>query len=317
MDLYSSPECPQPKGATVGQITTFDGMRLRYARWSTTAKRGKGTVCVFPGRGEFIEKYYEVVSELRERGFAVAVLDWRGQGGSDRALKNPRISHVDDFEDYERDLRRYMEEIVLPDCPAPYYALAHSMGGNILLRAARLGDCWFDRMVLVSPMVKIIQGIRFPALTKKLAEALAFLGLGSHFVPGGSDKPMECQPFPGNLLTSDEVRLDRMCSIVEAVPHLALGSPSIQWLYAAFQTTTEIADPDFPETVKVPMLLFGAGDDKIVSVKAIEQLCAEMRVGSFMLLPSARHEILMEQDYIREQFWAAFDAFIPGSPVYL
>ncbi len=33
-----------------------------------------------------IEKYFEVVSELRERGFAVAVLDWRGQGGSARAL---------------------------------------------------------------------------------------------------------------------------------------------------------------------------------------------------------------------------------------
>jgi len=316
MELFSSSEIPEPEGATVGQVAAFDGMVLRYARWRTTARRGKGTVCVFPGRGEFIEKYYEVVAELRARGFAVAVLDWRGQGGSGRALHNPRKGHVDDFEDYERDLRRYMEEIVLPDCPAPYFALAHSMGGNILLRAARLGDCWFDRMVLVSPMVKIIQDIHFPALTKKLAEILVFLGFGSLYVPGGSDAPMECQPFPGNYLTSDEGRLERMCAIVKAAPGLALGSPSIQWLYAAFQTISEIAEPEFPESVKVPMLLFGAGDDKIVSAKAIEQLGSEMRVGSFMLLPNARHEILMERDHIREQFWAAFDAFIPGSPAY-
>ena len=41
-----------------------------------------------------------------------------------------------------------MTQIVLPDCPPPYFALAHSMGANILLRAACHRDCWFDRMVL-------------------------------------------------------------------------------------------------------------------------------------------------------------------------
>ena len=33
------------------------------------------------------------------------------------------------------------------------------------------------------------------------------------------------------------------------------------------------------------------------------------------MLPTARHEILMETDAIRAQFWAAFDAFIPGETV--
>ena len=33
-----------------------------------------------------------------------------------------------------------------------------------------------------------------------------------------------------------------------------------------------------------------------------------------IVIPGARHEILMEREAIREQFWAAFDAFIPGSP---
>ena len=31
-----------------------------------------------------------------------------------------------------------------------------------------------------------------------------------------------------------------------------------------------------------------------------------------VLLPTARHEILQERDEIRAQFWAAFDAFMPG-----
>ena len=40
-------------------------------------------VCVLlNGQTEFIEKYFEVIDELRGRGFAVATMDWRGQGGS-------------------------------------------------------------------------------------------------------------------------------------------------------------------------------------------------------------------------------------------
>jgi lysophospholipase len=35
-----------------------------------------------------------------------------------------------------------------------------------------------------------------------------------------------------------------------------------------------------------------------------------------LLIPGAQHELLMEQDGYRQQFWAAFDAFVPGTPLY-
>ncbi len=65
-------------------------------------------------RHEFIEKYFEVVGELRRRGFAVAVLDWRGQGGSSRLTRNPLKGHVRNFADYEEDLTHFMKGVVLP-----------------------------------------------------------------------------------------------------------------------------------------------------------------------------------------------------------
>ena len=37
-----------------------------------------------------------------------------------------------------------------------------------------------------------------------------------------------------------------------------------------------------------------------------------MKNGSHVIIPNARHEILQEVDSVREQFWAGFDAFIPG-----
>ncbi|MBC7585974.1 MAG: alpha/beta hydrolase, partial [Tardiphaga sp.] len=83
MTLVSIPANPVPDSVVSGTITTPDGVDLRFARWPATSGR-RGTVCVFSGRGECIEKYFETVRDLRDRGFAVAMIDWRGQGHSAR-----------------------------------------------------------------------------------------------------------------------------------------------------------------------------------------------------------------------------------------
>ena len=153
--LVATPRNPVPGGVTAGHFIASDGARIRFAWWGPTGMNKLGTVCILMGRAEFIEKYFETVSDLRRRGFAVAIMDHRGQGGSTRPLANPRKGHVDDFAQYDADLEQFMAEIVLPDCPAPYYALAHSMGGNILLRATRSRMCWFDRIILTAPMIAL------------------------------------------------------------------------------------------------------------------------------------------------------------------
>jgi len=142
MKLVALAKNPVPSGAVVGSFEGFDGGPMRYARWEPTRGPNRGTVCVFTGRGEFIEKYFEMVADLRRRGFEVAVMDWRGQGGSYRPLRNPRKAWVRDFSEYDRDLGCFMRQVVQADCPAPYYAVAHSMGGHILLRNAGEPTPW-------------------------------------------------------------------------------------------------------------------------------------------------------------------------------
>src|ERR1051325_3203914 len=154
MKLISIPDNPVPDEAATAMLQTPDGVLIRYARSAPPPGR-KGTVCVFQGRAEFIEKYFETVRELRARGFAVATIDWRGQGGSERALSDPRKGHVSDFSDYERDIEVLMKEVVLPDCPPPIFAIGHSMGGTVLMRIARQGSRWFARIVLSTPMLSL------------------------------------------------------------------------------------------------------------------------------------------------------------------
>ena len=66
-------------------------------------------------------------------------------------------------------------------------------------------------------------------------------------------------------------------------------------------------------SINVPVLIVAGLGDKIVSVGAMEAMAGELRAGALAILPGARHELMMERDSLREQFWAAFDAFVPGS----
>jgi lysophospholipase len=118
MTLISTLENPAPPGATEEHIRAADGVRLRTARWAPASPIG--TVVLLGGRGEFIEKYFEVVGELLTRGFAVAAMDWRGQGGSDRALRNAHKGHVDDFSQFESDLDALVTEVIERVCPRPW-----------------------------------------------------------------------------------------------------------------------------------------------------------------------------------------------------
>src|SRR5271165_4155411 len=107
MKLISIPANPVPEDVVAGELKTRDGASLRFARWAPPPGR-KGTVCLLPGRAEFIEKYFETVRDLRSRGFAVAILDWRGQGGSERALRNRRKGYVRNFSQYQIDLETFV-----------------------------------------------------------------------------------------------------------------------------------------------------------------------------------------------------------------
>jgi lysophospholipase len=311
MQLVSLATNPVPSGAVVGTCNGYDGAPLRYARWDATRGPRRGTVCIFEGRGEFIEKYFEVVAELRRRGYAVAIMDWRGQGGSHRALADKSRGHIASFQAYDRDLVRFMKEVVLPDCPPPYVALGHSMGGNILLRHATEAGSWFERMVLCAPMIAIAPArLKAPlGLAQAYAEITGGLGLAARFVRGGTPIPMEMHLYKENLLSSDRERYQRNQAILTAAPHLGVGSPTNGWLRAALRSSSMMQSTDYPERIKVPALLFAAGDDQIVSVAAIERFATGLKVGTHILMPGARHEILQESDEVRRRFWAAFDAY--------
>lgn len=345
MKLIDHPDNPIPAEAVCGYVKASDGVRLRYAHWPALGPVRHGTVTVLQGRAEFIEKYFEVISDLRNRGFAVITFDWRGQGGSGRLTRNPRKGHVSDFGQYRDDLRTVLKQVSLAEYPGPHFALAHSTGGAILLSDTARLRTMLDRAVITAPLLalpksehegKILKPLRvlqkilsfgryaedyserrmgapstaIERFAFPLARLLCLLGLGRSFIPGG--KAELHVSFEKNLQTSDPERFKRFNEVLRQSPELGIGAPTIGWVKAAANCMAQLNAREFGPSMKLPCLIVAAGHDRIVSTPAIEDFCSRTAAAGYLEIPGAEHEILMEKDRYRDQLFAAFDAFVPG-----
>lgn len=309
--LIEPPGDPVPPGARVGIVTTADGVRLRWASFAAPSPRG--TVILLQGRAEYIERWYETVRDLQARGLSVLAFDWRGQGGSQRLAGHPRKGHVPTFAAYDFDLDAVLR-LVAPALPRPWYVLAHSTGGLIAVaNGARLRRD-VRRMVTTAPFFGLGDAIG-PAepVTRFLAKLLAGLGFRRDWVPGGGATPIHTIPFARNWLTSDPERHARGAEMSWRHPEVAIGSPTVGWLASAFEAIDRVLAPEALSAWRLPTLIFACGDDRVVSNPAIERFATRTVATDLIVVPGARHELLMERDRFREQFWAAFDAFVPGS----
>ena len=304
MKLHPTVENPLPPGAECLELVTADKVRLRAMR--ALPEEACGTVILLGGRGDFMERYFETTRDILARGLAVASVDLRGQGGSQRMSHEPYRDVTASFADFEEDLRTLMDGLVLPTCPPPYFALGHSTGAHILLRVLR-GSDWFKKAMLVSPLVEIVYGPWPKPLVSLLVGGMSLAGLGARFLPGVRKRPMGRADFPGNPLTSDRRRWERDSSTLEAAPHLGLGGPTFAWLRAARRSLKDIKSMGRP---RAPVLIVAAGGERVVGNEGIRQLARNVPGIALTFIPDARHEIMTERDEVRQQFLAAFDSFI-------
>lgn len=312
MRLYETEKNPIPEGAKVGSVDTPDGVTLRFAHWQAIKRPSKGTILILTGRTEFIEKYFETVSDFRNRGFGVLVFDWRGQGASSRMLDNPKKGYIEDFSQYVTDFNTILEEIALPDCVAPFYVVAHSTGSLVALMAMPKERNRIQRMVLTSPMLALNSLPFSQATLKYLTGSATVLGLGEAYVERGPSS-IQTRAFDKNNLTSDLARFQRNRDFSNAYPDLAIGGATIGWIYAACRAMDEMMEPETRAQLSVPTLLIAAGDDKVVSPESAEELGNDIPSATCLVIDGAKHEQFQERDEFREQLMAAIDAFIPGS----
>ncbi len=297
-------DAPPPEAVIWGHAE--DGTRLRMAHWPVGPK---GLVAIFPGRTEVIEKYGHVVADLAQAGYGAALIDWRGQGLSDRPAGLPLRGHVGDFAEYQQDVAAFRTLLDQRAGDAPRYLLAHSMGGCIALRALLNGfvarACAFSAPMWGLPVS--------PALAQAVRLATATLGLAGadmREIPGAGIKfRLWENPFDDNELTSDLARYTWMQDQVRRHEALRLGAPSLRWLAAALAETRALAQRPAPA---LPAFCGLGTRELLVAPDAITARMADWPDGTLAEYPGALHELLMEQTETRADFLqrslALFDA---------
>ena len=278
-----------PEGTRAFRLSASDGVAVRVAHMPSDQK--KGTVLLFPGRTEYIEKYGRVGSDLAASGYDTLAIDWRGQGLADRLLPEIRIGHVGIFTDYQRDVEAMVSAAEALDLPKPWFLLAHSMGGCIGLRSLMNG-----LPVAAAAFSGPMWGIQFSSMMRPAAWALSWsgtkMGLGGRCAPGTkAESYIATEKFETNLLTRDAETFEWMQAQVAADPGFQLGGPSLQWVNAALVECRDLAARRSPD---LPCLCFYGANERIVDTTRIEARMAAWPKGEIMRIENAEHEVLME-----------------------
>ena len=279
-------------------LRASDGVRIRIGVWAPEATRG--TILLFCGRTEYVEKYSIPAGAFAERGFATVAIDWRGQGLADRLLPNPRIGHVNTFDDYQLDVAAVLAAVDALTLPRPLYLLGHSMGGSIGLRAL------FDGLDVAAaafsgPMWGIAMAPYLRPVAWGLGRAMPAAGLGNVIAPGTSQTHYVLSaPFEDNTLTRDREMWEMMQNQLRAHPELALGGPSVNWLRQALDDTNLMSVRPSPA---VPCITFMGDNERIVDVGRVHARMQNWPNGTLHIIENAEHEVLMEPEPTRNRIF--------------
>ena len=298
-----------PAESAAWWVHAADGVRLRLCAWAQS-EAARGTVLLFPGRTEYLEKYGRTASDLAARGYATMAIDWRGQGLSDRLLDDRRIGHVARFTDYQLDVAAMVAAAREQGLPRPWFLLAHSMGGCIGLRAVMDRDdvaaCAFT-----GPMWGIAMSPVTRALGGALAAASATLGIGHRLAPSAkAETYVKAEPFEGNMLTTDPDMYAYMQAQCLQYPELSLGGPSLHWVHEALSETRKLARRPSPD---LPCATFVGSNERIVDLDRIADRMKAWPRGTLEWIEGAEHEVLMERPEIRAALTDSITALFAGA----
>lgn len=299
----------EPAGFEWGRFQNVKGANIRYGHVKPDGVV-RGCAVVVGGFRESIEKYFEVTRDLLNRGIDVWLVDWRGQGGSDRYLKNdPQKSHHEGYDEQIATLHQFTQQIVKKE-DKPLFLIAHSMGAHIGLRYLKEHAGVFTAAALSSPMIDI-HTMGIPGwLARQWVRAANAMGGLEEYIPGGAPWNEAREIFEKNDRTNDRSHFESWINYLAKNPDLQMGSPTYGWLHHTFESIEVLKNPTYLASINTPVLIGLAGNDKVVIKERTKEAAAFLPSCKLVDFPSAKHEIWMEQENVRNAWLPAVASFI-------
>ena len=240
-------------------------------------------------------------------------IDYRGQGLSDRALKDRHKSHNPNFDRIVLDIQEFVEEIVRPaELGHRFYLVAHSLGSHFSLRYLHDYPGVFDKAVLLSPFTDLDHhGALYVFFAKLFFRFMNLFGFSRSFAPGQAHRQnMIDHDDSFSRITHDQNRYNRSQDALMQNPNLFIGGVTYGWLSGASKSIAKIKHTGFMEKIKTQTLFILSGDETVVNNQTTFKLISKMKNVKVKTIEGARHEIYRESDEYREQMWQAIDRFL-------
>ena len=279
----------------------FGGRPLYACRYQADSP-ARGTMVMVHGFTENAFKFSELIHSLLLNGLCVVAYDQRGHGRSWRPenLQDPSLTHVDSFDEYEKDLQAVCLQ-VLKGMPKPWMLFSHSMGGAVSTLFLERHPRIFSRAVLSSPMIAVnLHGL--PAF------AAGLICRGGILLGKRSRRLFTSSPYAGKedfetSCATGRERFDWYEDIRAARPEFQNNGPSYGWTLESLKVTKTLLEPGAPEKIACPVLLFSAENDEMVLNSFQDRLASRIRQVRHETVPGSRHEIYRSEDAVLFPWW--------------
>ncbi|MCZ2204196.1 serine aminopeptidase domain-containing protein [Bartonella sp. A05] len=298
---FTSRDCFPPNFHN-GYLKTDINREIRFVITHSATEKAKGTVVILESYANAIEEYFSSMNEISQRSFYTTTFDWFGRDGSQpNKQKQSRHNYFDINSDIN-DLDVFINKIIYPNCPPPYYMLTYGMGGLIALSGLSIINHKFKKMLCVSPLFAPL-GNKTNSFQHKLIQLLSDIGLGKLAIKG-EKKLKQAKQKDTQLGQSNEIPLPLS---------LPIKPPTVRWMASTLNAIDAMKKNILNGHLQIPTLFILANQNNIANNIEARKLCLFTHLAESITIIGAELNTIMHEEYYQKQFWAAFDAFIPGT----
>lgn len=264
---------------TEATLTGAQGMQLYYQTWMPEGPV-KGMIALVHGFGEHGGRYNYLVDVLIAGGYGVCADDHRGHGRSPG-----QRGHIDHWDDFMQDVRALLETTRSQAPDARLFLYGHSLGGLIVLSYAIRNSQGLRGVIASAP------ALSRPGVSPALIYASRII---SKVKPDfGLDTGLDA-----STISRDPAEVARYTKD-PLVHSKATARLSTEMETATTWTQAHAGD------LKVPMLLYHGGGDKLVPIEGSRTFYANVKIEdkTWIEWPEAYHEC--HNDTCRADVFAA------------
>ncbi len=302
----------EPKDFKWGKFEDDEGRNIRYGHIKTKLE-SKGTMIILPGFREPVEKYFETIRDMLDRGYDIWTIDWLGQGGSDRFLEdNGDRTHSESFDKTVKYFDKFIKEVVKPKEGDNLILNAHSMGAHLGLRYIQEFGKDLVKSAIISAPMFMVKTEKYPRAAAKILATFGYkTGGAEKYVPGAKDyNDKDFDLVDSSVQITGINRYKSQMAIFKARPDLRASGPTYGWLYNAFKSMDILNDKKYLEEIEIPILMATPLNDDKVELEEQEKASKIMKNCKMIKFEDAGHEIWMESDKFRNKWLEEVDSFL-------